>query len=474
MRRRPWLTNFTIFFNTYIGNSKTLSFNRRKKARRVNRGRRYIRYYSRVRGFRNLLPEQKLIQKMILRGRKRTVERFFHRRLKVLNRFMMLQDKKGKSKTGMALTRPWWHRRLFKQTFRMREASRGVQFTKEVSVHWTFWPPLLVYAGINGFCWEEDEFDMYEEEFEDWDLEFDIESGQINNSGLDWESDEDLRTLVFNETEDILSLKHSEEKQAWRDDQAFDDNQTKYLEENFDEDDDFLDDDILMFGVEYWSGVFEYFTDPVYWNLEELQLHMVYGRDMPPAWGSLQTASTHYRNLWDRSDGLLYSFYYHNCIYEDGVSSTDRWWDGSFKSWRHDGQPLVFLMGATEGKMAAIIGWYYNEYLLLKKEHEPAVYERMLEFDKEERQKRPHYHGMAFWRGYVVPKADALAEHEAKVEQLSERSRKVLRLYVKDYNQRKATGKYVMWEDDYELHYGEFDETHYAKWDNWEKTGRWE
>jgi hypothetical protein len=54
---------------------------------------------------------------------------------------------------------------------------------------------------------------MYEDEFEDWDLEFDLESGVINNSGLDIETDEDLQTLVFAPSEEILAMRHSEEKQ---------------------------------------------------------------------------------------------------------------------------------------------------------------------------------------------------------------------------------------------------------------------
>jgi hypothetical protein len=36
----------------------------------------------------------------------------------------------------------------------------------------------------------------------------------------------------------------------------------------------------------------------------------------------------------------------------------------------------------------------------------------MIEFDQAERQKRPHYHGMAFWRGYEAPKEDVGVRHE--------------------------------------------------------------
>lgn len=45
--------------------------------------------------------------------------------------------------------------------------SRGALVPNDISVHEQFAPWLFALCAASCYCWEEDEWDMYEEEFED-------------------------------------------------------------------------------------------------------------------------------------------------------------------------------------------------------------------------------------------------------------------------------------------------------------------
>jgi len=166
---------------------------------------------------------------------------------------------------------------------------------------------------------------MYEEEFEDWDIEYDPEMGEVNFEDIDMEQDVDLLSLKHESSDTFEAIRFSEIKQEVRDGDAVSRQAEILGDEDYDEEQ--LDEeevDLLMLGVDYMSAIFEYFTDPVPFHMERLQLHPVLGMEMPPAWGRLQEASTNHKTLLDRVGALIYSYYYHNYIDRyDGVSSAD-------------------------------------------------------------------------------------------------------------------------------------------------------
>jgi len=84
-----------------------------------------------------------------------------------------------------------------------------------------------------------------------------------------------------------------------------------------------------------------------------------------------------------------------------------------------------------------------------KKENEPEIYTRILEVDKETRETRPHFHGMAFARGYAhVPKRDEGLFYQNIVDSLTEDRRQLLFEYMAKVNERNRRGEYIA-DDDY-------------------------
>ena len=278
--------------------------------------------------------------------------------------------------------------------------------------------------------------------------------GEVNFEDIDMEQDEDLLTLKRKPSDTFEAIRFSEIKQEIRDGDALSRQADRLNDDDYDEEDivveeEDIDTDLLMLGVDYWAAIFEYFNDPVPFTQEVRQLHMTKGVDMPPAWGYLQEASTLHRNLFDRVGAMIYSYYFHNHVdLGDGVASADYWWDSEPKSWRHDGQPRDYLsLAGADWK--TFNDWYLYEYRLKKKENDPDFYAAILEVDAKTRKTRPHFHGMAFSRGYgYVPKRDEGLYFKKIVESLTEDRRQLLFEYMDKVSERDARGEFIA-DDDY-------------------------
>jgi len=442
-------------------NMKRLSFNMRKRHNKYfNRGRFFVRYFRNIRTQKKLLPIQKQLQRHILKhGRKLSLVSRAKPMISRRFRYVYSRRKGFRRKTFYNPYRPDWHRwywrRYYKRVKEDDRISRGVLMANELSANGYAFPSLFFYACQNVYCWEEDEFDMYEEEFEDWDLEFDAEMGELNDEDYDMEQDEELHTLEKKSSDTFEAIRYSELKQEISDGDAFTRLAEKINDEDYDEDDivveeaEDVDVDLLMLGVDYMAAIFEYFSDPVPYHQEKAQLHPVVGYEMPPAWGRLEDASTNTRNLYDRVGAMLYSYYYHNHVdLKDGVSVADYWWDSEPKSWRHDGQPRIYLsLAGADWK--TFNTWYMQEYRLKKKETDPDFYAIILEVDKETRKTRPHFHGMAFSRGYYqTPKRDEGVFYENIINSLTEDRRKLWMEYADKVSKRVARHEYIA-DDDY-------------------------
>src|SRR5690554_3357315 len=123
---------------------------------------------------------------------------------------------------------------------------------------------------------------MYEEEFEDWYLELDLTSGELNYGSYDYNDDIDFRSLVEEETEEQAARHHAESRQADIDNEVADRDMDNAMSEHFTEDDLINDPDLALFAVDMYGKIFEYYEDPVHHALEVLQMDMIIGYDMPP------------------------------------------------------------------------------------------------------------------------------------------------------------------------------------------------
>lgn len=364
--------------------------------------------------------------------------------------------------------RPRWHRIFWKKYYFITPAedsiSRGVQYANTRCAHIKYAPSLLAWAALHSHSWEEDEWEMYEQEFEDWDLEYDEEMGEINFDGLDMERDEDLYTYKKYESEYWKAMREAEGLQAAADEDSFQRDYATVENMEFDVDDDYMpieviedpwldpmqNPDLLQFGVDMWGGIFEYFSDPR-WD-SQVKSNMEFDAPgIPPAWGSLGVFGMEGRNLLDRADGLIYGYYGHNFVDIDkGVTFTPWWWDGMKKSWAHDGHSASLIDYMTEGKVLdSLAVWYIEEYLVAKQEYEPKIYSMIQDLDKETRQNKPHYHGLAFIRGYADrPKRDEFEYYQNMVDTFTEEESNLYWEYVAKLGEREERGEFIA-DDDY-------------------------
>lgn len=316
---------------------------------------------------------------------------------------------------------------------------------------------------------------MYEEEFEDWDLEYkeeDMAILRVTDATREREYDRDLASFAPAESEAIKDLHAAEERQMWRDKAREEDHTTEILDEEVDEDLDITDPDVeISYTMDYYELTFEYYTDPHVNSNTNFQLGFEFGIDMPPAWGFLQMASVITRDAIENVENMIHSFYHFNAVFEDdAVSSTVQWWDLKSKSWLFDGTPLDELVFYNP-RIKEIYLFYFLDYVKRKRLNEPDVYQKMLAMEKEDRSCRPNYQGMALWRGYDVLKEDFGLYVERMLNSLPEEEREDILAFTRYLTMRERRGELIP-EDDASIirEYHEFLDMIYEPIDEEEKS----
>lgn len=450
VKRKKYVGMFIRFFNRFFGKASRINIDiENLQHARAVRGAGFVRYHYFIRGYRKLLPNQKVLQHLIMLRRPLEMFQITRRRLSSYPLMPHFWDRYVIKGNFYNKRRPKWHLDFFEFYWVDNdEGGRGGDYVTFSDMHWKQWVLDCILLYVHHLCWEDDEIEMYEDEFEDWNMEFDPESGDIEYDGMDYGYDEDLRSLVADVTEEQAARYHSAEKQL-RIDEAIEEDQWEEINsEDYEIDDVWSDPELEVYGVDYYSAIFEYYTDPVFWSLELRNMHPEMGLDMPPAWGSLNEQGAVYRTFMDRADGLINSYYYYNHVNTvKGTSFHKMWWDLSVKAWQFDGYSLSYMRWAG-GPLKKIFEWYFGEYCKRKAENEPEVYKIMKEMDVEHRKSHPHYHGMTFWNGYYVPKPDAGIEYEKALASLPEEYRKIVFEYNKKTRKRVARDEYIP-DDDY-------------------------